>query len=46
MALVAEGNEVLRDIISEQASRADVMYLKIIRGTTVLAAPPIPLDHL
>ena len=29
MALVAERNEIFRDVISEQAPQADVMHLKI-----------------
>lgn len=46
MALLAERNEVLRDIISKRAPRAEVMHLKIGRRPTVLAAPPISLKHL
>ena len=46
MAFVAERNEVLDDVISKQAPRAQVMNLEIVRTPTALTAPPISLEHL
>lgn len=46
MAFVAERNEVLGGVISQQAPRAQVMNLEIVRAPAALAAPPISLEHL
>ena len=46
VALLAERDEVLDDVISKQAPWADVMHLKIVRSSAVLTAPLISLEHL
>ena len=42
----AERNEILFDIVSQPAARAEVVDLKILRCAAVLAAPPIAREHL
>jgi len=41
----AECNEILFDIVSQSATRAEVVHLKILRRAAVLAAPPIAHQH-
>ena len=42
----AEGNQILFDIISEPAARAEVVDMEVLRCAAVLAAPPIAREHL
>ena len=42
----AERNEILFDIISQPAARAEVVDLKILCYAAILAAPPIAREHL
>jgi hypothetical protein len=42
----AKGNEVFFGIITEPATRSDVVDLKIPRRAAILAAPPIAHEHL
>ena len=42
----AECNQILRDIPAELASRRYMVNLQALRGTAVLAAPTISLQHL
>jgi hypothetical protein len=46
MAAITEGDEVLGDIISQRASRADVMDLEIVWASAVLASPSVALQDL
>ena len=46
VATAAECNEVLGDVISEQASRANVMDLEIVWASAVLASPSVSLQDL
>ena len=42
----AEGDEVLLGVVSQSAAWVDMVYLEIGKVPTVLAAPPIALQHL
>ncbi len=42
----AEGDQVLLGVVSESASRADVVNLEVSRTAAALAAPAIALQHL
>jgi hypothetical protein len=46
MAATAKGDKVLRDIISQQASRANMVDLEIVWASAVLASPAIALQDL
>jgi hypothetical protein len=46
MAIEAEGNQILASIIAESAAEANVVNLKILRGSTILASPAITLEYL
>ena len=42
----AQRDEILLNIASQPAARAQVVYLKILRCATILAAPPVAREHL
>jgi hypothetical protein len=46
MTLSAKGDQVLLGIISEPASRLDVVNLELAKMPTVLAPPAVPLQDL
>ena len=46
MAATTEGDKVLGGIISEQASRANVVDMEIVWAPAVLASPSIALQDL
>jgi hypothetical protein len=46
VAVCAQGDEVFFGIVSELAPCADVMDLEVGKISAVLAAPPIPFEHL
>jgi len=45
VAARAERNKILFDIVSQSATRAEVVDLKILCRAAVLAAPPIAREH-
>ena len=46
MASTAKCNQIFFGVIPEQAPRADVVDLEVIRAPTVLASPPVARQHL
>ena len=46
MAAGTHSDEIFQTIISELTPPGQVMNLQAIRGTTILAAPPVPFEHL
>jgi hypothetical protein len=46
MAVSTERNEILTTIVAQPAAEADVVNLKILRGTAMLASPAITLEYL
>ncbi len=46
VALGAESDQILVGIVSEAAPRVDMVNLQFSQSPTVLAAPPIALQHL
>jgi hypothetical protein len=46
MAIIAKGNQILRCIIPQRTSPADVVNLEKPWASTALTPPPIPLKHL
>ena len=46
VATAAECNEVLTDIVTQQASRANMMDLEIVWASAVLASPSVSLQDL
>lgn len=46
VAMDAEGHQVLLGVVSQSAACVEVVYLKISKVPTTLAAPSVPLQHL
>jgi hypothetical protein len=46
MAGTAKSDEILLDVVSESASRLNVMDLEIFRRSTSLASPAVAFEHL
>lgn len=46
MAVQAERDQIVEGVVSEIASRTDVMNLQIRRTATLLAPPPVPHENL
>ena len=46
VASVAERNKILGGIVSQQAPRADMMDVEIVRDPAALTSPPISLQYL
>jgi hypothetical protein len=46
MTHCAQRDEILLNIASQPAARAQVVYLKILCRAAVLAAPPIAREHV
>ena len=46
MTHCAQRDEILLNVASQPAARAQVVYLKILRCATILAAPPVAREHL
>lgn len=46
VALITEGYEIIFLVVSEETSKLNVMYLKILQAATMLATPAVSVQNL
>jgi hypothetical protein len=46
MAIGAKSNQVFSSVIAKRTPRTNMVYLKVFRGSAILASPPVSLQHI